>query len=347
MVTGGGLRHPAVKVVQGGRKAGGAAYTRTATIGGERVADLIDAEAVRAAFAEGATIVLSSLHRHRPAVGRFCAGLEAALSHPVQANAYITPANARGLDLHWDTHDVFVLQCFGEKQWRVHGEGFHAPLRHQHRSGALTAGDEPIIEATLRPGDCLYIPRGFVHGAETRDHASAHLTVGILTHAWVDVLRGVVDAMEDSPELREALPVGFADDPGGLAAAVGAEKLAVLAELVANADVEALVARRARPPAPRIDGQIASIARLGALTDASRLRASGPWRLSGDDGRVTVATGRRVLSLPRRVAPALALIAPGQPFALADLAPWLDTAGRAALAARLVREGLLEHARAG
>jgi hypothetical protein len=346
MVTGGGLRHPAVKVVQGGRKAGGAAYTRTATIGGERVGDLIDGEAVRAAFAEGATIVLSSLHRHRPAVGRFCAGLEAALSHPVQVNAYITPANARGLDLHWDTHDVFVLQCFGEKHWRVHGEGFRAPLRHQHRSGAIAADGEPLIEATLRPGDCLYVPRGFVHGAETRERASAHLTVGVLTHSWVDVLRGALDAMEDSPELREALPVGFADDPAGVAAA-GAEKLAALADLVAKADVGELVARRARRPAPRIDGQIASIARLGELTDASTLRASGPWRVAGDDGRVTVATARRVLSLPRRVEPALALIARGEPFALGDLAPWLDAAGRAALAARLVREGLLEHARAG
>ena len=40
--------------------------------------------------------------------------------------------------------------------------------------------------------------------------------------------------------------------------------------------------------------------------------------------------------------PALELIAAGEPFALGELAPWLDAPGRAALAERLVREGLLE-----
>ena len=129
LVTGAGLRFPAVKVVRGGRKSGPADFTRSGMIGGVRVDDLVDPDAVAAAFAEGATIVLASLHRYRPALTRFCAGLEDALSHPVQVNAYVTPANARGLDLHWDTHDVFVLQCFGEKHWRVYAEGFRAPLR--------------------------------------------------------------------------------------------------------------------------------------------------------------------------------------------------------------------------
>jgi bifunctional lysine-specific demethylase and histidyl-hydroxylase NO66 len=343
LVTGAGLRFPAVKVVRGGRKIAPSEYTRSGTIGGVRLDDLVDPEAVRAAFADGATIVLASLHRYRPALARFCAALEAALSHPVQVNAYVTPANARGLDLHWDTHDVFVLQCFGEKHWRVHGEGFRSPLRHQHRSGSLEAEGDPLIEATLRPGDCLYIPRGFVHGAETREAASAHLTVGILTVSWVDVLRGVLDAMEDAPELREALPAGFADDPEAVAR-IGADKLALLGDLVERADVAQLVARRRRPPAARTEGRIAAIARLGQLSDASVLRRAQPWDLSSGDGRVTLATATRVLRLPARVRPALDLIATGEPFALADLGRWLDGPGRTTLAARLVREGLLDAA---
>ncbi|HEV3000660.1 MAG TPA: cupin domain-containing protein [Solirubrobacteraceae bacterium] len=350
LIAGAGLRFPAVKVVRGGRKIGAGEYTAGATIGGVRVDDLVDPEAVRAAFAGGATIVLSSLHRYWPPLERFCRALEEALSHPVQVNAYVTPAGARGLDLHWDTHDVFVLQCFGEKHWRVHGEGFRAPLRHQHRSGAIAAEGEALIETVLRPGDCLYVPRGFVHGAETDAAASAHLTIGVLTHSWVDVLRGVLGAMEDSPELREALPVGFADDPAAVAE-LAREKLGVLADLVAQADGEALVARVAeragRRLPPRVEGQIASIARLGRLSDASVLRSAQAWRLDARDGRVTVATGTRVLRLPARVEPALRLIARGEPFALGDLAPWLDQAGRTTLATRLVREGLLEDGRRG
>ena len=343
LVTGAGLRFPAVKVVRGGRKIAPGGYTRSGVVGGVGLDDLVDAEAVRAAFAEGSTIVLASLHRYRPALARFCEALEQALSHPVQVNAYVTPADARGLDLHWDTHDVFVLQCFGEKHWRVYGEGCRAPLRHQHRSGSLEPQGEPLIEATLRPGDCLYVPRGFVHGAETRDAASAHLTVGILTVSWVDVLRGLLGAMEERAELREALPVGFAGDEDAVRA-LGAEKLAVLADLVGEADVAALVAGRRRTPEPRIDGRIASLARLGRVRDDSLLRATGPFDVSSGEDCVTVATATRVLRLPARVRPALELIAQGEPFAVGDLGRWLDLRGRATLAARLVREGLLDAA---
>ena len=343
LVTGAGLRFPAVKVIRGGRKSGAREYTRSGTIGGVRVDDLVDAEAVRAAFADGATIVLASLHRYRPALTRFCAALERVLSHPVQVNAYVTPADARGLDFHWDTHDVFVLQCFGEKHWRVHGEGFRLPLRHQHRSGALEPESEPLIEATLRAADARYVPRGFVHAAETRAAASVHLTVGILTVSWVDVLRGLFDELEHSAELRQALPAGFADDVEAVAA-IGAEKLAVLSDVVAHADVPALVVRRVRGPATPLDGQIATIARLGRLSDESVFRRAHAWDVAADDTRVTLATATRVLRLPVRVLPALELIARGKPFALAELGRWLDAAGRQTLAARLLREGLLEAA---
>ena len=37
----------------------------------------------------------------------------------------------------------------------------------------------PTIDAVLRPGDALYLPRGFLHSAEALGDVSAHLTVGI------------------------------------------------------------------------------------------------------------------------------------------------------------------------
>src|ERR671928_56573 len=72
-----------------------------------------------AADADGATIVLQALHHIWPATARFCRMLEARLGHPVQANAYYTPRRSQGFGVHHDTHDVFVLQVSGEKQWRV------------------------------------------------------------------------------------------------------------------------------------------------------------------------------------------------------------------------------------
>ena len=71
-------------------------------------------------FAQGATIVLESLHRFSPPLRDLCLGLEADLHQGTQVNAYITPPGAQGFATHVDSHDVFVVQVFGTKHWLIH-----------------------------------------------------------------------------------------------------------------------------------------------------------------------------------------------------------------------------------
>ena len=40
------------------------------------------------------------------------------------------------------------------------------------------------ISTTLRPGDVLYMPRGFVHQAQCSDSLSFHITIALATHDW-------------------------------------------------------------------------------------------------------------------------------------------------------------------
>ena len=42
--------------------------------------------------------------------------------------------------------------------------------------------EPPLIQTVLRPGDCLYLPRGFLHAARARGGVSTHLTLGV--HTW-------------------------------------------------------------------------------------------------------------------------------------------------------------------
>ena len=96
--------------------------------------------------------------------------LAADLGHPVQVNAYVTPPQSRGFDAHYDVHDVFVVQVDGEKRWRVHQPVHDSPLRDQpwtdHRAAVEAAAQAPpLVDTVLRPGDCLYLPRGYLHAA--------------------------------------------------------------------------------------------------------------------------------------------------------------------------------------
>src|SRR3546814_1501771 len=110
----------------------------------------------------------------------FCRELEGALGHAVQANAYLTPPGAAGLTPHHDTHDVFVLQVHGTKHWIIREPLVEAPL-DRHRSDHELAAEQPVLfEADMAPGDCLYLPRGFIHSAAAQEGVSLHLTIGVL-----------------------------------------------------------------------------------------------------------------------------------------------------------------------
>jgi hypothetical protein len=137
-------------------------------------------------FAKGATIRVRALERFAEPLGELCRNLETAFSFPVHANLYCTPANSRGFDLHFDTHEVFVLQLFGKKHWQVYEPTTQPSEPASARSGGKTSQDineadagALVLEALLEPGDCLYLPRGFVHRADSRDEPSVHLTIGV------------------------------------------------------------------------------------------------------------------------------------------------------------------------
>jgi hypothetical protein len=172
------------------------------------------------AFDQGATLVVSQFHEMHAPLMRFCRGLEQAFLHGVQSNIYLTPPGAQGFRVHYDTHDVLVLQVAGEKRWRIFpGQPVPRPTRRTPWPGNIEPEGEPEV-VTLRPGDTLYVPRGVMHDAAAQDGLSLHITVGLLEPSFATVLRLAVDLLEETePALREAFPTWrLADGPGRLAA---------------------------------------------------------------------------------------------------------------------------------
>ena len=122
-----GLRTPFIRLAKDGVVAPAGRYTRaggTGALVGDQVAD----DRVLELFLDGHTVVLQGLHRLWPPLIDFAGALTTDLGHPVQVNAYITPASSQGFSAHYDVHDVFVLQVAGEKRWRIHEPVLAAPL---------------------------------------------------------------------------------------------------------------------------------------------------------------------------------------------------------------------------
>ena len=341
-------RLPTFRLVRDGKPLDPARYTKRATVGGQPVTGLGDPGRIFDEHRRGATIVFQGLQRSCPPLTRFCRSLERDLPHAAPANAYVTPAGARGLGVHYDTHDVFVLQLAGTKAWTIHDPVLADPLPSQPWKGTAADAGPPILAVELQAGDCLYVPRGFLHSARAQEALSAHLTIGIVTTTWHDVVREVVAGVADEPEFRRSLPPGYAADPAGLAASVE-ETVARLRKWLDGVDAVAVAeatARRflaARPPV--LAGQLHQLGMLDRLADRSllRRREGSVCHLAGTGDRlIVVLGGGRELDMPAALEPVMARIATAGPFRLSELEDLLDSPSRLVLARRLVGEGLLE-----
>lgn len=235
-----GLRAPFLRVARNGRTLGDREFTQGGGVGAT-VSDQVSDDKLLRLFADGSTIVLQGLHRTWGPLIDFTQQLAEELGHPVQANAYVTPSQNTGFSDHYDVHDVFVLQVAGEKLWRLRPPVHPAPLRDEpwtdHRAEVEEAAQHPPEhEFTLRPGDVLYLPRGWVHSATALGGVSTHLTLGI--HVWTrrhlaDELVSIALATASRDErLRESLDV----TPSGL----DRTALAPDVEIVRGALVQAL-----------------------------------------------------------------------------------------------------------
>ncbi|GAB3193510.1 hypothetical protein GCM10027261_09000 [Geodermatophilus arenarius] len=323
------------------------------------MADQVSSDAVLRLFADGSTVVLQGLHRLWPPLIEFADQLAADLGHPTQVNAYVTPPSSRGFSPHYDVHDVFVLQVAGEKHWTVHEPVLEEPLRTQpwtdrRAAVAAAAGREPVVDAVLRPGDTLYLPRGYLHSAVALGQTSAHLTIGVHTvtrwaaaESALDLVR--VLAAEDR-ELRRALPLGL--DLSGPASVRDdvATVVTALQEWLGRVDpgevAERLRSRTWSQVRPEPVAPLAQATAAAALTPDTVLRLRRRLRCAlreapatAEGERVALLAGRRRLEFPASTRAALeGLLAAGE-LKVADLAG-LDADDRLVLARRLVTESI-------
>lgn len=343
MVAERGLRTPLFRTVRHGDPV--TTPVRTVTAGGRRLPDVVDADRLHAQHADGATLVLNALHRTHPPLARFCRALAAELGHPTQCNAYVTPGgHAQGFDHHHDTHDVFVLQVSGRKRWVVHEPVLRLPLPSQPRAGAdlVPDGAEPLLDVDLQAGDALYLPRGYVHAALTTDEHSVHLTVGVLSTTWHDVLADAVALAADDERFRAALPVdprtALEDVPAFLRTA--AQWLEALPPQQLQERLRGRLARAVPPEPVRLLAQAAAVRDLQP-TAAVRPRAGLPASLDVDGDDVVLTLPDRTVRLPAAASAALRRLLDGPVSASELVEHGLDEPGALVLVRRMLREGVV------
>jgi Cupin superfamily protein len=142
------------------------------------------------AYLDGCSVVVNHSDLFVSEIADLCEDLQRSFPH-AYANAYLTPPGLQAVPPHADDRDVLVVQVVGEKNWRVYQK---IPIPHPYPHEQVGKDgfpvppqvfDQVLVERTLRPGDVLYMPRGYVHEAcASSDSLSFHVTVALATHDW-------------------------------------------------------------------------------------------------------------------------------------------------------------------
>jgi ribosomal protein L16 Arg81 hydroxylase len=160
-------------------------------------------------IAKGYTLVLNDIHRLDAGLQSLAAELGWELGCYCAVNAYLTPAGTQALKPHFDSHDIFALQCHGSKTWHVQMEDTELPTLSTHQPILHQVNENQLQEIDLNAGDAMYLPRGSIHYAVANSEPSLHLTIGLYPIEWKDLLGIIADELAGQHiSMRRSIPMG-------------------------------------------------------------------------------------------------------------------------------------------
>lgn len=159
-------------------------------------------------LSEGATLVIDQIDTIYQPITALVERLEQSFEVSIQANMYASWRSVPGFNVHWDDHDVIVLQIAGRKRWKIFGETEKYPVERIRQSQPPQG--EPMWDYVLEDGDALYIPRGWWHSATACSGPTIHITLAIKNPTALDVLGWLAIQLRRREFMRSDVP-RFAD----------------------------------------------------------------------------------------------------------------------------------------
>lgn len=248
------LGPPRLKLEKGGQEVGRGVFRERRPRPTQVLHDL-DVPGLYEQLRDGATLILDAVNELHPPLQQLCAGLAVEFGAFSQANLYACWGESQGFDVHWDDHDVFVVQVDGAKRWDLYGVTRPAPLRRDREPAPKPT--QALEQIVLQAGDMLYLPRGYWHAAVGLGEPSLHLTIGLSRKTGADLLHWLADEAVGEAAVRADLRLEQDD------AALGDQITGILSALLAPADpsdlgrryrrhVEAAARHRPQPSLPHI-----------------------------------------------------------------------------------------------
>lgn len=340
------LRHDYLRVVKDGADCPSDDWTKIEKRNNTEPYRLVVIEKLFGLFNDGATIIINAAQTAIPSIASFCSSLEYELKTCVQPNIYITPPNEQGFTPHFDPHDVFILQISGSKEWCLFDAPFPLPVTAQSISEHHYETKEPKQVITMQPGDMLYMPRGTVHFAKSKDAASIHITVGLLSRYWFNLLENLVEIAKEDSDFRKMIPLGLQSEEAEEKFLEEFEnKLKVL---ISKTDAKILLERNHEKFVENhlIDRKdyftnLLQVDEINLDTKVSR-RTDIEYLIEKNEQEVCIKFGVEKMLLPHFALSSLELFLQDKPFAVREIHGLISDSGKLDLVKKFVKAGFLK-----
>lgn len=259
------------------------------------------------AYLDGASLIVNQADRVNATLYELCRTLAKRHFFHAFAVVYLTPPHSQAVRLHNDDQDVILLQVWGRKRWKIRPAPQALPYTEEMLGKDKPVAEElikpAIMEFDMEPHDVLYIPRGFLHEADTGlgEH-SLHVTITVPTsdYCWgVQLVKNMMKKLS-SPDMADRhvldTSLGKAGDTGGFDDSKLQEHLqGIVQKWVAGVSVDGVLDSFEERMARTNEGQERQLERNMALhppacvTEDSRVRLMyGVTSWVDDDGELAV-----------------------------------------------------------
>ncbi|MFC8015461.1 JmjC domain-containing protein [Streptomyces cinereoruber] len=167
----------------------------------------LDLNSIKRLMDDGASLVINQIDELSDTVGELATGIAREIGEEVYVNAYLSRGTDPGFNMHWDDHEVIVLQVSGHKHWTIHPPTLKNPLRFGPQPMQSDLTDENKIDLLLSQGDFLHLPRGWWHLVTPINEPSLHLTIGLTRRNGVHFIHWLADRLGEEEEIRRNIPL--------------------------------------------------------------------------------------------------------------------------------------------
>jgi len=129
-----------------------------------------------------------------PPLDELARALEMLLLAPVTTSAFWSRGGMRA-PVHYDDHDLIVVQLLGEKRWYVASGPSELPNTWRGiPPETVELGPHEAFD--VHPGDLVYLPRGTLHSVDS-DAESLHVSIGFTPLTVREALIAALDQLAD------------------------------------------------------------------------------------------------------------------------------------------------------